>query len=95
MSRLKGTGNIVSYEDHAVLRHPDGIGWDILIRMELLHPLLPPEQTAVIVFSERTAQLTQERREELAGIAAPVVGADGALGVMRLQAVANWLLGRQ
>ena len=41
MSRLKGTGNIVSYEDHAVLRHPDGIGWDILIRMELLHPLLP------------------------------------------------------
>ena len=41
MSRLKGTGNIVSYEDHAVLRHLDGIGWDILIRMELLHPLLP------------------------------------------------------
>ena len=37
MSRLKGTGNIVSYEDHAVLRHPDGIGWG----MELLHPLLP------------------------------------------------------
>ena len=39
MSRLKGTGNIVSYEDHAVLRHPDGIGWDILIRMELLASL--------------------------------------------------------
>ncbi len=60
-----------------------------------LHPLLPPEQMAVIAFSERTAQLTQERREELAGIAAPVVGSGGALGVMRLQAVANWLLGRQ
>ena len=41
MSRLKGTGNIVSYEDHNVIRHSDGIGWDILIRMELLHPLLP------------------------------------------------------
>ena len=41
MSRLKGTGNIVSYEDHTVIRHSDGIGWDILIRMELLHPLLP------------------------------------------------------
>ena len=40
MSRLKGTGNIVSYEDHTVIRHSDGIGWDILIRMELLHPLL-------------------------------------------------------
>ena len=41
MSKLKGTGNIVSYEDHAVIHHDDGIGWDILIRMELLHPLLP------------------------------------------------------
>lgn len=40
MARLKGTANIVSYEDHTVLRHPDGIGWDILIRMELLTPLL-------------------------------------------------------
>lgn len=60
-----------------------------------LHTLLPSEQMAVIAFSERTAQLTQERREELAGIAAPAVGTGGALGVMRLQAVANWLLGRQ
>lgn len=41
MARLKGTANVVSYEDHAVYRHPDGIGWDILIRMELLTPLLP------------------------------------------------------
>lgn len=40
MSRLKGTANVVSYEDHAVIPHPDGIGWDILIRMELLTPLL-------------------------------------------------------
>ena len=41
MSKLKGTANIVSYEDHAVIRHENGVGWDILIRMELLHPLLP------------------------------------------------------
>ena len=41
MSNLKGTANIVSYEDHAVIRHENGMGWDILIRMELLHPLLP------------------------------------------------------
>lgn len=41
MARLKGTANVVSYEDHTVIRHPEGIGWDILIRMELLHPLLP------------------------------------------------------
>ena len=40
MSRLKGNSNVVSYEDHVVLRHTEGIGWDILIRMELLTPLL-------------------------------------------------------
>lgn len=41
MAKLKGTANVVSYEDHTVIRHSDGIGWDILIRMELLNPLLP------------------------------------------------------
>lgn len=39
MEKLKGNTNIVSYEDHEVLKHEDGIGWDILIRMELLAPL--------------------------------------------------------
>ena len=40
MSELKGTANIVSYEDHTVTEHTGAIGWDILIRMELLTPLL-------------------------------------------------------
>lgn len=39
MSRLKGHSNIVSYEDHYVISHEDGVGWDILIRMELLKSL--------------------------------------------------------
>lgn len=39
MSKLKGNSNIVSYEDHMVIEHTDEIGWDILIRMELLTPL--------------------------------------------------------
>lgn len=39
MSKLKGDSNVVSYEDHTVIQHEDGIGWDILIRMELLMPL--------------------------------------------------------
>lgn len=39
MSKLKGNSNIVSYEDHAIHRHKDNIGYDILIRMELLTPL--------------------------------------------------------
>ena len=38
MARFKGNSNIVSYEDHRVVQHSDGIGWDILIRMELLTP---------------------------------------------------------
>ena len=40
MSQLKGNSYIVSYEDHQIFRHDDGIGYDILIRMELLTPLL-------------------------------------------------------
>lgn len=39
MSKLKGNPGIVAYEDYAVLQHKDDVGWDILIRMELLHPL--------------------------------------------------------
>ena len=39
MSRLKGNSNIVSYENHQVIEHKEGIGWDILIQMELLTPL--------------------------------------------------------
>ena len=36
MAELKGHSNIVSYEDHDIVKHSDGIGWDIFIRMELL-----------------------------------------------------------
>jgi len=40
MSTMKGSSNIVSYEDHVVIPHEGKIGWDILIRMELLTPLM-------------------------------------------------------
>ena len=39
MERLKGNTNIVSYEDHKIVPRPDGIGVDVLIRMELLTPM--------------------------------------------------------
>ena len=39
MSKLKGNSHVVSYENHQVIEHGDGIGWDILIQMELLTPL--------------------------------------------------------
>ena len=40
LEKLKGNSNIVSYEDHEIIRHEDGIGWDILIRLEELTPLV-------------------------------------------------------
>lgn len=40
MTKIKGNTNIVSYEDHAVYEHEGDIGWDIIIRMELLTPLI-------------------------------------------------------
>ena len=39
MYKLRGKGNIVSYEDHALIEHGDGMGWDILIKMEYLTSL--------------------------------------------------------
>ena len=40
MAKLKGNSHIVSYEDHEIFRHTDDFGWDILIRMEELTPLV-------------------------------------------------------
>lgn len=40
MAKLKGHTNIVGYEDHQVIPADDGIGWTILIRMELLTSLV-------------------------------------------------------
>lgn len=40
MSSLESHPNIVGYKDHCVISHTGEIGWDILIRMELLTPLL-------------------------------------------------------
>lgn len=39
MSELKGKTNIVSYEDHKIIKKDNGIGFYILIRMELLESL--------------------------------------------------------
>ena len=39
MSELRGNSNIVSYEDHSVIKLEDSFGWEIFIRMEMLTPL--------------------------------------------------------
>ncbi len=39
MNSLRGNSNIVCFEDHQTIMHSDGIGRDIMIRMELLQRL--------------------------------------------------------
>lgn len=39
MQQFVGYSNIVSYEDYLIQKQENGVGWDILIRMELLTPL--------------------------------------------------------
>ncbi|MGE5678139.1 MAG: protein kinase domain-containing protein [Pseudomonadota bacterium] len=39
MYRLRGSSNIVAYEDHGIYERKDLPGWDVLIRMEYLKPL--------------------------------------------------------
>ncbi|MBB3344706.1 RDD family protein [Luteimonas sp. RC10] len=58
-------------------------------------PLQAHEQIAVIAFAERAGTLTPGRQQELADVVAPVTGARGEVGVLRLLGIANWLLGRR
>jgi len=58
-------------------------------------PLQPAEQAAIIAFAERAPRLSGARQQELAAVAAPISGGQGQVGVLRLYAMANWLLGRR
>ncbi len=58
-------------------------------------PLDRREQRAVIDFGARYTTWNDERRAELAAVAAPITGTTGEAGVRRLLGVANWLLARQ
>lgn len=39
MRSLKGTANTVGIDDYRIIEHRDSVGWDVVIRMELLTPL--------------------------------------------------------
>jgi hypothetical protein len=58
-------------------------------------PLEPDEQRAILAFAERMPLWGPARTEELAGLAAPLVGARGPLAVERLAGIANGLVGRR
>ena len=40
MRKLNGTANVVNCDDVSWHRHDDGFGWDVLIKMELLTPMI-------------------------------------------------------
>ena len=46
MESLKSAGNVVHVEEHALIPKADGIGWTILIRMELLESIQKYQQKA-------------------------------------------------
>jgi uncharacterized RDD family membrane protein YckC len=83
-------GTVVVYRDRAA------------VRMEVppAAPLAPAvalsaaEQRAILDFAERATGLTDERQAELAGLAAPLVGATTGASE-RLLRIANHLLGRR
>lgn len=54
MAKMKGHSNIVYCDDLKYVQRPDGIGWDIYIRMELLTPLA---QTLTSSISDSTVIL--------------------------------------
>ncbi len=57
--------------------------------------LQPNEQIALIAFAERAPALSSARQQELADIASGLSQDRGQTGVLRLYAMANWLLGRR
>lgn len=58
-------------------------------------PLQPNEQAALIAFADRAPALSPGRQRELADIASGLSQERGQAGVVRLYAMANWLLGRR
>ena len=58
-------------------------------------PLQPSEQAALIAFADRAPALSPGRQRELADIATGLSQERGQAGVVRLYAMANWLLGRR
>lgn len=52
LSKLKGTSNVVSYEDHAVIEYDNGTRWEIQIRMEYLTSLMEHYQKNIVFVSD-------------------------------------------
>ena len=72
MVSLKEHPNIVSYEDHCVIPHEAEVGWDVLIKMELLTPLSEwqgthqmDEQTVIRLGKEISSALAYAAEHDL------------------------------
>ena len=92
MSEFRGNSHIVSFEDHKVIERTDRIGWDILIRMELLTSL-SDHVTDKLLTTEEVIKLgihicrAMQRRMRGEAIP-PIVGVVPALNTLILKACA-------
>ena len=71
MRKLDGSANVVNCSDIAYVRHPDDMGWDVFIRMELLTPMLKvlpaevPEDTVIRIGKDLCTALMQCKKHEI------------------------------
>ena len=82
-------GTVVVHRDH---RRPHAALPDAPPRVPDA-PLGVEDQLAIIEFTQRHAQLSPARQEELADILAAHTGVHGAAAVSRLRGIGNWLVG--
>lgn len=87
-------GTLVVHERRAIPRH-------MLLEIAPLaptRPLAPEDQAVLVAFAARANVLTEERRDELAALAASVSGDAGRSGrevTRRVLGVAQWVLGQR
>ncbi len=71
MRKMNGCTNIVNCDDVRYVRHDDGIGWDIFIKMELLTPLIKalptvvPEETVIKIAKDICTALELCKKHEI------------------------------
>ena len=66
MDALKGSPHVVHVEDYQLLEQGDGIGWTVLIRMELLEPLDAHQRSHGLPDARETARIGADVCDALA-----------------------------
>jgi serine/threonine protein kinase len=71
MQEMNGSANVVNCNDYRIVQHDDGIGWDILLKMELLTPLtkvvemIPSDETVIRIAEDMCKALILCRKYDI------------------------------